>query len=100
MKAKFTNLDNFLHQQIELVFDEVAKSSLNFVLINHCKLQNGCFLISIAETKKNHLDGLLSLQYLKGILDHAYASLEQSSPKNFKLDTKPKANLILNDRIN
>lgn len=87
MKRKFTNLDNFLHQQIELVFDEVETSSLNFALINHCKLQNGSFLLSIAETKKKHLDGLLSLQYLKGILDYAYGTLEQNSATSFRLDS-------------
>ena len=85
-KKAFTNLDDFLHPQIELAYDELSQKHLNLVLINHIKFANGSFLISFAETSKTNFDGLMDLNYLKGILDMAYRKLEQNFNANLDLE--------------
>jgi serine/threonine protein kinase len=86
IKQRFTNLDDFLHPQIELGYAEYQQSHMNMVSINHVKFANGSFLISFAENSKNDLEGIMELHYVKGVLENSYKKLEKAFDQSFDLE--------------
>ena len=87
IKHRFTNLNDFLHPQIELAYAEYQQNHMNMVSINHVKFANGSFLLSFAENTKNDLEGLMELHYVRGVIENSYRKLESAFNESFDLES-------------
>jgi serine/threonine protein kinase len=85
IKYRFTQLDDFLHPQLDLKFSELSSHQKGWVLINHIKFSNGNFLFSFTESEKVDLDSTFSLSYIKGILDFSFSQFEKKFNAQFDL---------------